>query len=99
FRDVSLLEGGPSQEERWLELEADACRAQAHESARRQLSSPQRQWLAAMKFAAHCGQFFQASDELNLSAASRVLGKHRSSALRAYKELQTHFIRELQALQ
>jgi hypothetical protein len=59
------------------------------------LSTPQRRWLAAFKLAANGGAFFEASDEPNLSAASRVLGRHRSSAQRAYQELQTQFQREL----
>ena len=83
-----------SDEARWLELEADACRAEAAAAARTRLSAPQRRWLAAFKLAANGGAFFEAGDEPNLSAASRVLGRHRSSALRAYQELQTEFQRE-----
>jgi hypothetical protein len=49
--------------------------------------------------AANGGQFFEASREPNLSAASRVIGKHRSSAQRAYKELQVHFQRERRRLE
>jgi hypothetical protein len=96
FSELSLPEREPNQEERWLEFESDACRALAQERAQSHLSRPQRQWLAAMKLAANCGEFFRASDQLNLSAASRVLGKNRSSAQRAYKELQLHFSRELE---
>jgi hypothetical protein len=81
-------------EARWLEVEADACRAEAAAAARTRLSAPQRRWLAAFTLAAKGGAFFEASDEPNLSAASRVLGRHRSSALRAYQELQTEFQRE-----
>ncbi|RYZ09090.1 MAG: hypothetical protein EOO73_04810 [Myxococcales bacterium] len=81
-------------EARYLEREADACRAEAAAAVRTRLSVPQRRWLAAFTLAANGGAFFEASDEPNLSAASRVLGRHRSSALRAYQELQTEFQRE-----
>jgi hypothetical protein len=81
-----------------LDLESDACRRLAADNAQRQLSRPQRRWLAALKLAANCGGFFASSDELNLSAASRVLQKHRSSAQRAYRELETQFQRELERL-
>jgi hypothetical protein len=83
------------EEARWLELEAETCRAEAAAAAKAGLSRPQRRWLAAFKLAASGGAFFEASDEPNLSAASRVLGRHRSSAQRAYQELQTQFQREL----
>lgn len=95
LREVPLPECAPTQEERWLEHEADACRQLAEESAREQLSRPQRQWLAAMKLAAAGGAFFHSSHEPNLSAASRVLGKNRSSAQRAFRQLQERFQEEL----
>jgi hypothetical protein len=98
FSDAPLLQREANQEERWLEREADTCRALATQSAQQQLSQPQRRWFSALKFAANSGEFFQTSDQLNLSAASRLLGKHRSSAQRAYKELQVHFTRELERL-
>ncbi len=55
----------------------------------------QRQWLAAMRLAAVRGEFFESSGRLNLSAASRVLGKNRSSAQHAFKELQARVASEL----
>jgi hypothetical protein len=81
-------------EESWLELEADACRLRAQQSAEQTLSVPERRWYSALKLAARGGAFFQSSSELNLSAASRVLGKNRSSAVRAYRVLQSRFQRE-----
>jgi hypothetical protein len=94
FRGAVLSQREPDQEQRFLERESDACRADAAANAKERLSTPQRRWLAAFKMAANGGQFFETSHEPNLSAASRVIGKHRSSAQRAYKELQTHFQRE-----
>jgi hypothetical protein len=86
----------PSHEEHWLELEHERCLAQAEQRAHARLSGPQRRWLDALKSAAHDGDFFEASDRLNLSAASRRLGMNRSSASRAYEGLQTCFTRELE---
>jgi hypothetical protein len=96
FSDAPLLQREPSYEDRWLEVERDVCLAIAQRSAQNDLSRPQRRWLSAMKLAANAGEFFESSDRLNLSAASRLLGKNRSSAQRAYKELQSHFMRELE---
>ena len=45
------------------------------------------------------GEFFASSDQLNLSAASRKLGKNRSSAQRGYRALQECFQRELGRLE
>jgi hypothetical protein len=98
FSDDPALEREPDQEHQLLELESDACRGLAAARAQSQLSRPQRRWLAAMKLAANGGAFFEASQELNLSAAARVLQKNRSSAQRAYRELQLQFSRELQRL-
>jgi hypothetical protein len=95
FDATPALECGPNQEDRWLELEADQRRAVAGERAKRRLNQPQRTWLAAMQHAAAEGEFFASSDQLNLSAASRKLGKNRSSAQRAYRALQACFQREL----
>lgn len=95
MRDAPLPLRGPTQEERWLELEADACRASAGQRAEARLSGPQRRWLGALREAARDEQFFEASDRLNLSAASRLLHKNRSSALRAYQSLSESFQREL----
>jgi hypothetical protein len=95
FDEAPLPQRELGEEARWLELEAEACRAEAAVAAKASLSVPQRRWFAAFKLAANGGAFFEASDEPNLSAASRVLGRHRSSAQRAYQELQTQFQREL----
>jgi hypothetical protein len=96
FSEAPAREHHPNQEELLLELETDASLRLAGERAQSQLSRPQRRWLAAFKLAANCGAFFAASDELNLSAASRMLQKHRSSAQRAYRELENQFRRELE---
>jgi hypothetical protein len=85
----------PNQEEGWLEGEAERNRRSAQERAERRLSRPQRTWLAALKLSARAGSFFEASAEPNLSAASRILGKNRSSAQRAFRELQARFSAEL----
>lgn len=98
FNEAPLLQREPGEEARWLELEAETCRAEAAAAAKAGLSAPQRRWLAAFKLAANGGAFFEASEEPNLSAASRVIGRHRSSAQRAYQELQTQFQRELRRL-
>jgi hypothetical protein len=95
FDDAPLLERPPSQEQRWLELETELRRSEALAHAREGMSRPQRQWLAAMRLAAVGGEFFESSGKLNLSAASRVLGKNRSSAGRAFKELQARVVSEL----
>lgn len=97
--DAPLLQREPSHEELHLELEDNSRRATAAERARENLNQPQRRWLAAMLWTANRGDFFEASDRLNLSAASRVIGKSRSSAARAYKELQSRFQEELERLE
>jgi hypothetical protein len=99
FRGAVLCQREPDQEQQFLERETAACRADAAANAKERLSTPQRRWLAAFKMAANADQFFEASHEPNLSAASRVIGKNRSSAQRAYKELQTHFQRERRRLE
>jgi hypothetical protein len=83
------------QEERLLAEESERLFLLAGQRAEQSLSRPQRRWLAALKLSARSDGFFQASAEPNLSAASRVLGKNRSSAQRAYRELQARFSREL----
>lgn len=98
FDATPVLERAPGLEERWIELEADHRRALAGERAEHQLNRPQRRWLAAMQHAAADGEFFASSDQLNLSAAARQLGKNRSSAQRAYGALQECFRRELERL-
>jgi hypothetical protein len=99
FDATPVLERAPSLEERCIELEADQRRALAGERAQNQLSRPQRRWLAAMQHAAADGEFFASSDQLNLSAAARQLGKDRSSAQRAYGALRECFQRELERLE
>ena len=84
-----------SQEDAWLEHEAAQNRGLAQARAEQGLSKPQRRWLGAFKASAEQGAFFEASAEPNLSEPSRALGKHRSSALRAYRELQARFCAEL----
>lgn len=98
FSDEPAREREPDQEQQLLSLESEACRGLAAARAQSQLSRPQRRWLAALKMAANCGAFFEASQQLNLSAAARVLQKNRSSAQRAYRELQVQFSRELERL-
>ena len=95
FSEAHFDSRGPNQEEQWLEDEAERNRRSAQERAERGLSRPQRSWLAALKLSAHAGGFFAASAEPNLSAASRILGKNRSSAQRAFRELQARFSAEL----
>ncbi len=90
-----VLDRAPTEEERWIAEEAAALAGLARERAEETLSRPQRAWFAAMRMAANQGSFFASSGKLNLAAASRVLDKDRSSALRAFGELQTHFVREL----
>jgi hypothetical protein len=87
-----------TQEERFLELEAQRTLTLAQARAERQLSRPQRRWFDALKLSAAAGSFFAASAEPNLSAAARLLGKNRSSAQRSYRELQLRFGRELERL-
>lgn len=87
-----------SQEESFLELEGQRVLTLAQARAERQLSRPQRRWFDALRSSAAAGNFFGASDEPNLSAAARLLGKNRSSAQRSYRELQLRFGRELERL-
>lgn len=97
--DAPLLQREPSHEERYLQEEDEKRRAIAAARARESLNRPQRLWLAAMQWTANRGDFFESSERLNLSAASRVIGKNRSSATRAYKELQSRFQDELDRLE
>jgi hypothetical protein len=80
---------------RWVGL----IRARRSKAAVLGLSESERPWYAALRLAAHQGAFFEASDRLDLSAASRLLGKDRSSAHRAYREIQAHFQAELRQRQ
>jgi len=83
----------PSEEERAIEREADAARHAAAARAEARLAAPQRKWLGAMRVAAERGEFFASSDDLNLSAAARVLGRDRSAAKRAWDVLRARFAR------
>jgi len=87
-----------TEEERMIESEAHQAMLVATERAEQQLTRPQRRWFAAMKMSANAGAFFESSGKLNLAAASRVLAKDRSSAHRAFGELQNRFSRELNKL-
>lgn len=98
FGEQPVPERSPTLEERWLEVERGAERELASARAEQALSRVQRRWLGALRGAANAGAFFESSERLNLSAASRALGKDRSSAQRAYRELQHRFQRELERL-
>jgi hypothetical protein len=99
FQAVQLLQQSVSAEERWLEREARECEAWAAAAAERGLTQTERQWYAALRAAARRGDFFESSERLNLSAASRLLGRDRSSAHRAYREIRAHFQAELRSRQ
>jgi hypothetical protein len=88
----------PNGEESLLALEHERVLEQARARAEPGLSRPQRRWLTALESSANQGGFFAESGQLNLAAAARVRGKHRSSALRAFDELSRHFSRELEKL-
>lgn len=88
----------PSEEERLIAEESARALGLARERAESGLTRPQRRWLEAMRSTADAGAFFAASGELNLAAASRVLAKNRSSAQRAFAELQDRFKRERRKL-
>ena len=96
--DTPLLPRPRSFEEQYLELEQELARALARERAQRSLSRIQRRWLDAFEQSVSAGAIFESSQEPNLSAAARLLGKDRSSAQRAYRELQSCFIREQERL-
>ena len=99
FWATPLPERAPNQEAQLLELEAETCRAFAERQARGRLSQVQQSWLGALESAAREGGFFRSSQALNLSAASRALGKNRSSALRAYRQLEADFQRALDRIE
>lgn len=86
------------EEERLISLEAEAARLRASQQAELGLSRPQRRWLSAMQSSARAGGFFAASGKLNLAAVSRELDRDRSSAQRAFEELQRRYVRELRRL-
>jgi hypothetical protein len=87
------------EEERLIADQTLSAMALARQRAEARLTRPQRRWLAAMKMMANAGAFFESSGRLNLSAVSRMLDKNRSSAQRAFEELQHRFVRELQRLE
>jgi hypothetical protein len=95
FDDAPLVPRESTPEEDCLDAEEETAFALARDRAVSGLTVPQRRWFAAMRMAANGGAFFRASQALNLSEASRVLGKNRSSAQRAFRELQEVFVREL----
>jgi hypothetical protein len=96
--DFRVRDSAQTQEEQWLEREQNWARELARTRAVHGLTRPQRAWLKALRASADAGAFFHASQEPNLSAASRLLGKNRSSALRAYRELQGRFIKEMKRI-
>jgi len=87
-----------SGEERLIEEQSARAFGLARERAEGALSRSQRRWFAAMRLTANAGGFFDASGRLNLAAVSRQLERNRSSAQRAFGELQAHFKRELRKL-
>lgn len=99
FDEATLRDRSESEEARWLELEEDACRREAAAAAGTRLSKHQRRWLTAFELAANDGAFFASSDAPNLSAASRVMRRHRSSAQRAYQQLCAQFQHERRRIQ
>lgn len=99
FWATPQAERAPNQEARLLDFEAETCRALAERQARGRLSPVQKRWLSALEAAARGGGFFRSSQALNLSAASRALGKNRSSALRAYRQLEDEFQRALDRIE
>jgi hypothetical protein len=99
FSDVPACSLSLTQEEQCLDQEAARARALAAARAERSLTRPQRAWLAALKLSTAAGAVFDASQEPNLSAAARLLGKNRSSAQRGYWELKARFARERKRLE
>jgi hypothetical protein len=101
--DVSLVEepvcAVPStQEDALIDAQSERLFELARERAESTLSRPQRRWLSAMRLSANAGGFFESSGRLNLAAASRLLERNRSSAQRAFAELQSRFSAELSKL-
>jgi len=95
----ALLDREPNEEQRLIDDQTRVAMARAHERGAERLSRTQRRWLSAMKLSANAGGFFESSGRPNLAAASRVLGKDRSSAVRAFGELACHFRAELHELE
>jgi hypothetical protein len=95
FAHVALPSRAATQEEQWLEEESASCRTVAADRARRGLSRLQRRWLAALELSAQRGESFEHGARVNVSAASRALGRHRSSGQRIYQQLCVRYRREL----
>jgi hypothetical protein len=95
-----LLDRGTevTDEARCIEEESRRLLGIARQRAEAGLSAPQRRWLSAMKMSANSGAFFATSGRPNLSAASRLLDRDRSSAQRAFAEIQERFARERRRL-
>ncbi|HET9929310.1 MAG TPA: hypothetical protein VFQ35_01425 [Polyangiaceae bacterium] len=93
-----LADPVPTLEERLIAEQTRAVLGLAGAAAERALSRPQRRWLSALKLSANAGAFFESSGRVNLAAASRLLQKNRSSAKRAFAELQRQFQAELEKL-
>ncbi len=91
FREVVVQSRAETPEQAVLDREHDTTRERAARRAEAGLDPERRAWLEAFRRSANDGNFFAESGKPNLAAASRVLGKHRSSALRAYVELGRHF--------
>ena len=91
FREVVVQSRAETPEEAVLGREHVRAREHAARRAEAGLDPERRAWLEAFRRSANDGNFFAESGKPNLAAASRVLGKHRSSALRAYVELGDRF--------
>jgi hypothetical protein len=88
-----------TDEERLIGEQSAHALAVACARAEQGLTRPQRRWLSAMRTSAHDGSFFESSGKLNLAAVSRLLGKNRSSAIRAFDEIRERFARERRKLE
>jgi len=95
FTHLTLPTRAVTQEEQCLELEAEGCRTIAAARARQGLSRLQNRWLEALEKSAQRGESFENGERVNVSAASRALGRHRSSGQRVYRELCGRYRREL----
>lgn len=91
-----LLGDAPlSAEEMLISVEDQRARERALREFESSLSRPQKKWLAAFRLAFGQGDTFATSGKLNLAHVARSLGKDRSSAQRAQKELKALFDRAL----
>lgn len=91
FREVDVQSRTETPEQAVLDREHDTTRELAARRAEAGLDPERRAWLEAFRRSANDGAFFAESGKPNLAAASRVLGRHRSSALRAYVDLGRRF--------